>query len=309
MASQCELIVKNSRMMSSRARLLLIGFGLAVAAAIGAVASQLPTLGASALLYPFRRHVDAAPPESCRQATFSGVGVKLAGWRCSASGLRRGTLVYLHGIADNRASSDGVIRRFGQLGLDVVAYDSRAHGDSGGEACTYGFLEKQDLRRVLDTVDSGPVVLLGTSLGAAVALQSAAEDGRVSAVVAAETFSDLRTVATERAPFFFTADAIARAFQVAESRGHFQVDAVSPVVAAAKITVPVLLIHGDADIDTSPDHSRRVFATLRGPRQLVLVPGAMHNGSLRPEIWDQIQRWVVDVLAAQPGAHDERGGG
>jgi hypothetical protein len=32
----------------------------------------------------------------------------------------------------------------------VIAYDSRAHGESGGDACTYGFFEKEDLRRVLD---------------------------------------------------------------------------------------------------------------------------------------------------------------
>jgi dipeptidyl aminopeptidase/acylaminoacyl peptidase len=30
------------------------------------------------------------------------------------------------------------------------------------------------------------------------------------------------------------------------------VDDVSPVAAAAKITVPVLLIHGAADVDTPP---------------------------------------------------------
>jgi len=87
-----------------------------------------------------------------------------------------------------------------------------AHGESGGEACAYGFFEKEDLRRVLDTLDPGPIVLVGTSLGAAVALQEAAQDPRVTAVVAAETFSDLRTVATERAPFFFTSSIIERAF-------------------------------------------------------------------------------------------------
>ena len=46
-----------------------------------------------------------------------------------------------------------------------------------------------------EPLEPGPVVLVGASLGAAVALQTAAVDRRVSAVVAAETFSDLRTVA------------------------------------------------------------------------------------------------------------------
>jgi pimeloyl-ACP methyl ester carboxylesterase len=178
----------------------------------------------------------------------------------------------------------------------VVAYDSRAHGESAGDVCTYGVLERRDLYRVLDTVRAGPVVLVGTSLGAAVAVQEAALDARVTAVVAAETFSDLRTVATERAPFFFTRAAIARAFQLAEQQGHFDVDDASAVVAAAKVKIPVLLIHGAADSDTPPDHSRRVLAALAGPKRLIVVPGAHHNESLRGEVWDEIERWLEEAL-------------
>ena len=73
----------------------------------------------------------------------------LKGWQCRTSAVRLGTLVYLHGITDNRTSAAGIIERFGRRGFDVVAYDSRAHGESEGEACTYGFFEKQDLHRVL----------------------------------------------------------------------------------------------------------------------------------------------------------------
>jgi len=288
-------------MASFRVRFVLVTLGAIVLAAVALGASQLPALGAGALLHPLRRHVDALPPEGCSEMAFSGAGINLAGWKCRASGYRRGTLVYLHGAADNRVSSVAAIQRFRPLGFDVVAYDSRAHGDSGGDICTYGFFEKQDLRRVLDATDVGPIVLMGGSLGAAVALQGAADDPRVSAVVAAETFSDLRTVATERAPFFFTRSTIAQAFELAERQGHFNVDVVSPVRAAARIQSPVLLIHGDADRETLPDHSRRVFEALQGPKRLIMVPDARHNGSLRPEVWDQIERWVVDTLEHTSG--------
>lgn len=288
-------------MASFRARFVLVAVGAIVLGAVALGASQLPALGAGALLHPLRRHVDALPPDGCSEMAFSGAGINLAGWKCRASGYRRGTLVYLHGAADNRVSSVVAIQRFRPLGFDVVAYDSRAHGDSGGDICTYGFFEKQDLRRVLDATDVGPIVLMGGSLGAAIALQSAADDPRVSAVVAAETFSDLRTVATERAPFFFTRGTIAQAFQLAERQGNFDVDAVSPVLAAARIEAPVLLIHGDSDRETPPEHSRRVFEALQGPKRLIVVPDAQHNGSLRPEIWDQIERWVLDALQHTSG--------
>ena len=264
----------------------------------GLVASQLPALGAGALLHPARRSTVEPLPDICEDVRFKGAGVDLKGWRCRGAGVRRGTLVYLHGIADNRGSAVGIVRRFTQRGFDVIAYDSRAHGESGGMVCTYGFFEKQDLRLVLDTIEQGPIVLLGTSLGAAVALQEAAQDARVGAVVAAETFADLRTVAIERAPFFFTLGTIERAFEVAESEGHFKIEAVSPEAAARTIGAPVLLIHGSMDRDTPPEHSRRVFDALHGPKQLILVPGAGHNQSFQGEVWQDVERWIDRTLSA-----------
>ena len=263
----------------------------------GVVAGQLPALGAGGLLHPGRRSMVEPLPDICEDVPFKGAGVDLRGWRCRGAGVRRGTVVYLHGIADNRGSAVGIVRRFTQRGFDVIAYDSRAHGESGGSACTYGFFEKQDLRLVLDTIQPGPIVLMGTSLGAAVALQEAGQDDRVAAVVAAETFADLRTVAIERAPFFFTMGTIERAFEVAESEGHFKIEAVSPEAAARTIGAPVLLIHGSTDHETPPEHSRRVFDALHDPKQLILVPGAGHNQSLRGEVWQDIDRWIDRALS------------
>jgi pimeloyl-ACP methyl ester carboxylesterase len=274
-----------------------------LAVALVAYWNEVPAIGAGALLHPSRHKTTRPAPDGCVDATFEGAGVVLHGWRCAAparpaapQASQRATIVYLHGIADNRGSAAGPIARFLPLDYDVITYDSRANGDSGGDACTYGYYEKQDLHRVIDTI-AGPVVLIGASLGGAVALQEAADDTRVTAIVAAETFSDLRTVATERAPWIFTDGQIEQAFLQAGREAKFDVDAVSPVRAAARITVPVLLIHGDADVDTPPVHSQRVFDQLRGPRRLILVPGAAHNESLQPDVWNQIEAFIRGVVS------------
>ena len=164
----------------------------------------------------------------------------------------------------------------------MIAYDSRAHGESEGNACTYGFYEKEDLRRVLDRVDTKPIVVMGFSLGAAVALQAAAVDRRIAAVMAVSPFSDLRTVGSERAPFFASKGNISDAFKLAEDEGKFRADDVSPMAAAADITAPTLTIHGERDDETPPAHSRRIFAALRGPKRLIVVPNADHDRVLEP---------------------------
>jgi pimeloyl-ACP methyl ester carboxylesterase len=163
--------------------------------------------------------------------------------------------------------------------------------------CTYGFYEKRDLKRVIDSLSPGPVLLLGTSLGGAVAIQGAAADDRVSGVIAAESFSDLRTIATERAPRFLPRPIIARAFRVAEERGQFDVASVSPAAAAAHLRIPVLLIHGADDVETRPEHSRRIHSALQGPKRLLLVPRAGHNQSLNnPVAWNAIEGWLSAVV-------------
>jgi alpha-beta hydrolase superfamily lysophospholipase len=259
-----------------------------------------PSWGANALLHPARRPLTRQPTHPFDAVELDGASVKLKGWWFHTTA-PRGTVVFLHGLADNRGSSVGIADHFLRRGFDVLAYDSRAHGESTGDACTYGFYEKQDLRRVLDRVDAKPIILMGVSLGAAIALQEAAEDQRVSAVVAVSSFSDLRTAARERAPFFASRANIAEAFKIAEAAAIFRADDVSPMIAAAHITAPTLLIHGDHDNETPPAHSSRIFAALHEPKRLIMVPGAGHNHVVDAAVWREIDGWL-DVVLATPAA-------
>ena len=247
--------------------------------------------GADRLLYPKRRPVTQQPVASFEAVEFEGEGVKLAG-RWFRTREKRGTVVFLHGMSDNQASGVDITDHFVARGFEIIAYDSRAHGESEGEACTYGYYEKRDLERVLDRVERRPIVVMGFSMGAAVALQAAADDRRIDAVVAVSPFSDLRTIVEERAPFFATRRDIARAFELAERRANFRADEVSPMAAAVRITVPALIIHGARDRKTPPDHSQRIFAALQAPKELILVPNRGHRRPLTEEVWREIDAWL-----------------
>ena len=120
------------------------------------IGRQLPGAGAYALLRPSRRPPAGATPAGCVDTAFKGHDVVLRGWRCASTAPRRGVIVYLHGIADNRESAAGLVPKLTARGFDLIAYDSRAHGASGGDDCTYGYFERLDLRRVLDDAGDGP---------------------------------------------------------------------------------------------------------------------------------------------------------
>ena len=256
-----------------------------------------PQWGANALLHPTRHAFVGSADLPHQDISFRSDSLLLKGWLFRAAEPRRGLIVYLHGVADNRRSGLGVARRFVPKGYDVLAYDSRAHGQSEGEACTYGFYEKYDLARALDAVGADRAVLFGSSLGAAVALQAAPEDPRVRGVIAQSSFSDLEAVARERAPWFATGAEIGEALAIAERRAHFRTADVSPRKAAARILIPVLLIHGLLDHETPPAHSRRIYRALTGPRRLLLVPDTGHDDVLGSEdVWREIEAWLANVV-------------
>ena len=81
-------------------------------------------------------------------------------------------VVLLHaGVADRRswhAVADALQPR------SVVAYDMRGYGET--TAATYGFTHLDDLRAVLDQVATGPVWLVGSSMGGELAIDAALSD-------------------------------------------------------------------------------------------------------------------------------------
>jgi pimeloyl-ACP methyl ester carboxylesterase len=97
-------------------------------------------------------------------------------------------LVLIHGGRDHARSWDWVARDL-RRDHHVIAPDLRGHGDSswvrGGHYTLHEFL--LDIAQLLDTLDLGPVTLVGHSLGGAVAIHYAATyPERVKKLVAIE---------------------------------------------------------------------------------------------------------------------------
>jgi fermentation-respiration switch protein FrsA (DUF1100 family) len=234
-------------------------------------------------------------------------GVVLRGWKVSSAHANGDWVLLYHGQSDNRTGMIGQAMLLLRHGYCVVMMDSRAHGESGGNMATYGYLERQDTRIIIDTLDVSEnphdIYDLGSSMGAAIALQSAAVDSRIDGVIAESSFSDLREASYDYAGLHWSSWLGKTLFRpgtwtvisTAEKEGHFSVEEVSPEKSERVRPFAVLLICDGADTVIPCRHSRQIFRAAVGPKELWELPRAQQASAIGAEP-AEYERRVIGFL-------------
>ena len=212
--------------------------------------------------------------------------LKLNCWLVKAQPPVKGTVIYLHGVADCKI--DGI--RFAKLLHDhhfnVFLYDSRRHGESDGKFCTYGYYEKHDVVKIIDYLKSrtdinpGKIGLFGTSMGAAIAIQAAAIDSRIASVVAENSFATLRSIFDDyqkriiKLPFHYLRNLV---IVRSEFMVNFKATDVSPLEAVKNIRIPILFTYGSNDQLINHQYSLMLYDATTGPKDIFPIEHAAHN--------------------------------
>jgi dipeptidyl aminopeptidase/acylaminoacyl peptidase len=193
-------------------------------------------------------------------------------------------------------------------GYRSVLIDLRGHGESSGRYLTYGQLEAADVSAVLDALGGreplGCVGAYGFSYGASVALELAARDARLSAVVAVAPFSSLREVVLDYRerylpyPLRLVPDAwFDQAVTEASELASFDPDANAPLRLVPRSQAHQLLIHGSADTQVPPRHSLELARAAGARATLVTVEGSAHEDLpfrlLSRAALDWYERWLA----------------
>ena len=104
-------------------------------------------------------------------------------------------LLIIHDLNESRISCLGLAEALQNRNIDICLMDMRAHGSSGGNEFSPGLLAVNDVRAVIDKLFDEYYVeqlaILGIGAGAGVAVQTAAVDDRVSAIVLQSPFKAL----------------------------------------------------------------------------------------------------------------------
>ena len=225
------------------------------------------------------------------------------------------TVIVCHGLASSKSNQLVMSRALVPAGYNVLIFDFRAHGESGGQFASFGDLERRDVlaavqwAKIHKPVESQHVFGVGASMGAAALISAAAdpspEGQAIEAVAVYGTFDDL--VAMQRAvsqqnfptPLRQVVDLFAlqmASAQVGSDLRHFR-----PGDSIAAIWPrPVLVIHGVGDQIIPFARGEALYNDAYQPKQRIWLEKSDHNSIIADDPTAQQVREFFDDAEPVP---------
>ncbi len=194
-------------------------------------------------------------------------------------------LLYGHGNAGDIRDWVQAMPPFLEMGCSVLLFDYRGYGQSEGRPSEEGLYLDGEAAwawvRQRAQADGLPAVILGKSLGTAVAIHAAIQSPP-AALILDSAFASMREIAMTVTPWL--PDAMFPELYESEKR-------------ITAVTCPTLFLHGQADTLVPLAHGRRLYDALNAPKTMHVIPGAGHNDlSGYPEYLEAIQAFLAEQL-------------
>jgi fermentation-respiration switch protein FrsA (DUF1100 family) len=217
-------------------------------------------------------------------------GIKLAAWYTPPNAEGSGAVILVaHGY--NAMRPEEIYAMFARNGYGVLAWDFRAHGQSGGDISTLGYYEQLDVEAALDYALAQPDIThlgaWGGSMGAATVILTAAKHPEIEAMVSDSAFPSLEDVMNLNMPFKFM-----RPFMLFFGKwsSGADIDQVRPVDKIGKISPRAVFVidgwEGGAILMNSP---YRLYDAAGEPKQIWVEKGVPHLGMYgnNPQLYEK----------------------
>ncbi|MDD4070316.1 MAG: alpha/beta hydrolase [Candidatus Izemoplasmatales bacterium] len=173
-----------------------------------------------------------------------------------------------------------------ELGYNVIMYDQRYHGLSGGKNCSLGYYEKYDLYDIITLVyeEFGDDIYLGTygeSMGGATVLLEQVLDERIDFVISDCSFSSLNKLVKEQLKLKhvpgFVLFFVGIFFKIITG---IKMKEVKPIESVMNSMKPIMFVHGKQDKLIDYHHSEEMYNIHKGKKKLYIASGnAFHAQS------------------------------
>lgn len=244
------------------------------------------------MLYPVPWLGVQAPPAPLEEVALpleGGIEVIVWRYRHPSPAPNTPVIIFFHGNAENLQTMafSGIFTQFQKLNAHFLALDYPGYGRSGGRPSEASLTAAgmAALAQAEADFPGHPMILAGWSLGAAVAFQVAARvPERLSGFIALSAWSSLEDVAKVHFPAWLVRALLRERY-----------DSIS---AAAQITCPALLIHGETDDLIPVTHGATLSRQLPNLQRWLALPHTGHNDLFsRREVWEALERFVEGVAS------------
>jgi fermentation-respiration switch protein FrsA (DUF1100 family) len=243
-------------------------------------------------------------------------GTRLAGWWMPAdaeAGTRRGgrrraiapapdagqnTVILCHGLASSKSNQLILGRRLVPGGFNVLAFDFRAHGESGGQLTSFGALEKRDVLAAVRWVrqthpaESHKIFGVGASMGGAALIAAAADESTegqaIAAIATYAVYDDMDLLVRDLAREFFERPLgwllEHVGVPIASAHAGVNLTAFAPAREVSGLWPrPILYIHGREDDIIPFARGRNLFDFTPHPKYHLWYPQGSHNDIVSDE--------------------------
>lgn len=204
----------------------------------------------------------------------------------------KGTVVFHHGNAGSMGYHLPFVTWMVKAGYQVLMYDYRGYGKSGGDIKRKGLIE--DTRAAINyaktrkDVDGKKIISYGHSLGGAKSLAGLGER-MIPGVRGVISFAG-----------FASYEDMARKF-AGQTGADLVTDDHSPRDLVEKISpVPILIVHGDKDRTVPLEQGELLFKKAKEPKTIFRIPDGGHSRALwmnNGQYRERVLAWMENVLA------------
>ena len=185
--------------------------------------------------------------------------------------------------------------------FDVIIFDFRGHGESGGKY-TWSAEEEKDFNAVLDYAKEKGYEHIGViafSLGAASAVNAVAHQDGVDSMILIScptSFKSINYHIWEPGMFYDLWDNIESGWEGKGARtDHIFIPKEDPVKTITGIkNTSILFIHGDKDWVIKESHSKKLYEAANTKKRLEIIKGGFHAERLVEFHEDEMQKLILD---------------
>lgn len=206
----------------------------------------------------------------------SADGIRLHGWYFPAVKSAKGTVLHVHGNAGNITAHYEFIRWMPAAGYNVLTFDYRGYGQSGGQVTRTGTMSDAcaalDYLRGRTDVDKARIVVFGQSIGGTVATALAVQrHDQIAALAIDSAFTSHREIVRYHVTHHPLLFCLGWWFPMTISDGQDTVDEIAKVAPT-----PLLIMQGKRDRIVPWNMAQRLFDAANEPKELWLIDDADH---------------------------------